>query len=204
MPPGETGEIIVTGPTVTKEYDQLPDATALAKIQTPGFKIQTNGREQITPDSPGTRPAEFGGSAPSGAVWHRLGDAGRLDADGRLWFCGRIVERVETASGVLHTEPCEQVFRGHSLVARCALIGLGPPGRQEPALVVQPAFNSPDKLALARELRKLAVQSPHTAGIKKFFFRAAFPVDVRHNAKIHRLTLTKWAITATAIEPEQA
>ena len=33
LPPGEIGEIIVTGPTVTREYDQLPEATASAKIR---------------------------------------------------------------------------------------------------------------------------------------------------------------------------
>ncbi len=63
LPPGEIGEIIVTGPTATRVYDALPEATAAAKI----------------------------GSTP---VWHRMGDAGYVDASGRLWFCGRIAERV--------------------------------------------------------------------------------------------------------------
>jgi acyl-CoA synthetase (AMP-forming)/AMP-acid ligase II len=163
LPPGEIGEIVVTGPTVTKVYDALPAATAAAKI----------------PD--GNR------------IWHRMGDAGRIDAQGRLWFCGRIAERIETAGGPLHTEPCEQVFRGHPQVARCALIGLGEPGRQEPALVVQPAQPAADEAALAADLRALARQHPHTAGITRFFFHPSFPVDVRHNAKIHRLTLARWA-----------
>ncbi len=175
LPRGETGEIIVTGPTVTKEYDQLPAATARAKISDPQLSTLDH------------QPGD------SVAVWHRMGDAGRLDATGRLWFCGRIAERVETATGTLHTEPCEQVFRGHKQVARCALIGLGPKGAQEPALVVQPTPNSTDKPRLAQELRKLAVQYPHTSAIRKFYFHPALPVDVRHNAKIHRLTLATWA-----------
>src|SRR5690606_34747712 len=33
LPPGEIGEIVVTGPSVTKAYDALPEATALAKIE---------------------------------------------------------------------------------------------------------------------------------------------------------------------------
>ena len=172
LPPGETGEIIVTGPTTTKEYDRLPVATTLAKIR-----------------------------ALDGIIWHRMGDAGSLDETGRLWFSGRIAERVETAQGTLHTEPVEQVFRGHAQVARCALIGLGPRGRQVPALVVQSKSSSADQTRLARELRELALQHPHTAGIKKFFFQPAFPVDVRHNAKIHRLALARWAATARAFEP---
>ena len=172
LPPGETGEIIVSGPTVTRAYDALPEATARAKI------------------------------AGAGAFWHRMGDAGRLDAGGRLWFSGRVAERIETADGVLYTEPGEQVFRRHAQVARCALIGLGPRGRQEPALVVQPKSPPPDEAQLAHELRALATRHSHTAGTKKFLFHPSFPVDVRHNAKIHRLTLARWAVTAKVYEPD--
>jgi acyl-coenzyme A synthetase/AMP-(fatty) acid ligase len=127
-----------------------------------------------------------------------MGDTGYLDADGRLWFCGRKAERVATAAGTLFTEPCEQVFRTHPAVARCALIGLGPPGAQTPAIVIQPADKklvrpSPARAALAAALRALAAAHPHTTGITRFYFHPDFPVDVRHNAKIHRLTLAAWA-----------
>ena len=166
---GEIGEIIVTGPSITKTYDALPEATARAKIA------------GVQPDG-------------TGVTWHRMGDAGYLDAGDTLWFCGRIAERVITAGGDMHTEPCEQVFRRHPAIARCALIGLGERGRQEPALVVQLI---PDRVhneaAFAAELRSLARQHPHTAAIRRFFFHPSFPVDVRHNAKIHRLTLAAWA-----------
>ena len=201
LPPGQIGEIIVTGPTVTKEYDHLPAATAAAKIQSPISKIQNSEKKSARRESFGLCELDLENSAPSGAVWHRMGDAGRFDSTGRLWFCGRIAERVETANGPLHTESCEQVFRGHAQVVRCALIGLGPRGMQEPALVVQPAVSVADRATLARELRELATHYPHTVSIKKFFFHPSFPVDVRHNAKIHRLTLAKWADSVRAIEP---
>ncbi|WP_414664626.1 fatty acid CoA ligase family protein [Horticoccus sp. 23ND18S-11] len=171
--PGEIGEIIVRGPVVTKTYDWQPDATALAKIR-----------------------GESG-------IWHRMGDCGYFDADGRLWFCGRKVERVETTTGTLYTEPCEQVFRRHPRAARCALIGLGPRGRQRPAIVVETKLkDDADGRAFAHELRTLALAHAHTSGIAHFYFRAAFPVDVRHNAKIHRLTLAQWAETAVGFESE--
>ncbi len=167
--PGHIGEIVVHGPVVTKTYDLNPVATKLAKI--PG----------------------------ASGVWHRMGDCGYFDASGRLWFCGRKAERVETAAGTLHTEPCEQVFRAHPRAARCALIGLGERGAQRPALVAETAVrDDADARTLAAELRALAQQHPHTAGIATFFFREKFPVDVRHNAKIHRLTLAQWAATAPA------
>jgi acyl-CoA synthetase (AMP-forming)/AMP-acid ligase II len=173
LPAGEIGEIIVTGPVVTKTYDARPEATAAAKI------------------------------ADGATVWHRMGDCGFLDDNGRLWFCGRKAERVETAAGTLHTEPCEQVFRAHPRVPRCALIGLGRRLAQRAALVVETApHSSRERRALARELRELALRHDHTRAIKVFFFRAKFPVDVRHNAKIHRLALARWAARATGIESD--
>ena len=195
LPPGEIGEIIVTGPTVTREYDGLPEATALAKIQTPNHEGQTTSETAKKMDPVGVWILASGVSAPSGAVWHRLGDAGYFDDDGLLWFCGRIAERVVTATGLMHTEPVEQVFRGFPGVERCALVGLGERGHQEPVLVVQPAATVRDQANLAAELRALALHHPHTVRITRILFHPAFPVDVRHNAKIHRLALARWVVT---------
>jgi acyl-coenzyme A synthetase/AMP-(fatty) acid ligase len=128
-----------------------------------------------------------------------MGDCGTFDTTGRLWFCGRKVERVETAEGTLFTEPCEQVFRVHPQARRCALIGIPSPeapgsDRRIPALVVETRPGGTAGVRdLVRGLRILALQHPHTAGIKTFFFRRRFPLDTRHNAKIHRLTLAAWA-----------
>jgi olefin beta-lactone synthetase len=135
--------------------------------------------------------------------WHRMGDCGYRDADGRLWFCGRKVERVETMHGTLHTEPCEQLFRTHPRVTRCALVGLGERPDQRAALVVEGSpLDSRAARNFARELRELALRQEHTQAIKVFFFHPKFPVDVRHNAKIHRLTLAKWAATAKGYESD--
>ncbi len=168
MATGTAGEIIVRGPAVTREYDALPAATAAAKI--------------ADPSSPG-------------AVWHRMGDCGALDGSGRLWFLGRKAERVITAAGTLFTEPCEQVFRAHPRARRCALVGTA----AGPALVAETSTRGPsDARGLAAELRSLAVRHPHTEPVKLFFFRRRLPVDVRHNAKIHRLALARWAASARA------
>ena len=171
---GQIGEIIVSGPVVTKTYDQLPEATTLAKIENRESKIK-NGA----------------------AVWHRLGDLGYLDALGRLWFCGRKAERVETNHGPLYTEQAEPVFNAHPDVARTALIATGHDGRR-PAIVVEPV--SRDVVAtpslrrkLVRELRELGAAHPHTDLIRLAYLHPHLPVDVRHNAKIHRLALARWA-----------
>jgi len=174
-PAGQVGEIIVRGAAVTRAYDLLPDATAAAKI------------------------------ADGATVWHRMGDTGYLDAEGRLWFCGRKAERVETTGGPLFTDRCEPVFNRHPRVTRTALIGLGPRGRQEPALVVEPVAGAWPRGAAARaafasELRALGLACETTQGIRRFFFHRRFPVDVRHNAKIHRLALTRHFAARTPTE----
>ncbi len=176
LPRGEIGEIIVRGPVVTKAYDALPEATAASKIA----------------------------DDEDGVLWHRMGDTGFVDDEGGLWFCGRKAERVTPAEGApLFTEPCERVFRTHPRARRCALLGLGPQGRQIPALVVETRVEtSSEARELTRELRKLAQEHPDTERIQVYYYRERFPVDVRHNAKIHRLALAKWAQTATGYRSE--
>jgi acyl-CoA synthetase (AMP-forming)/AMP-acid ligase II len=173
---GEIGEIIVRGPTVTGSYDGLPEATAAAKIRDGG----------------------------TGAVWHRMGDLGYLDPAGRLWFCGRKVEAVPTERGDLHPAQVEPLFEGHAEVRRCALVRINVQGRPRPALVVEPVRrevlgSSEECRRLARELRGLVLGHARGAAIKTFFFHPELPVDVRHNAKIHRLALTRWANSPEAV-----
>ena len=163
---GDVGEIIATGPSVTREYDGLPQATRLAKI------------------------------ADGDRVWHRMGDLGALDASGRLFFFGRCVEKIRTPEGDLATESLEPAFRQHPQVFRCALIGIGAAPDQSPALVVEPRSEHFPGTEDARrrfiaELREIALVNPQAARVKQIVFQRALPVDVRHNAKIHRLQLAK-------------
>ncbi len=167
LPAGSVGEIVVRGANVTREYDALPDATRASKI----------------PDA-----------SPPGSAWHRMGDCGMMDESGRLWFLGRKAERVEGPEGTMYTEPCEQVFRSHPRAKRCALIA----GAGGPALVAETATSGDaDARQLASELRVLALRHNHTACVERFYFLRDLPVDVRHNAKIHRLALARWSATAT-------
>jgi len=191
LPVGEIGEIIVAGPMVTKEYDHLAEATAAAKI----LEVERGGSRTDV-----KRVGDNARHLDESEVWHRMGDCGYLDAEGALWFCGRKVERVITAEQTWHTEPCEQPFRAHPRVSRCALVGLGALGAQIPALVVEvKPKDSLDAQRFANELRALGRIHPAASAIRHFFFHTPFPVDVRHNAKIHRLTLAKWAARNQAV-----
>jgi len=163
---GEIGEIVVRGQQVTSAYFNRPDATRLAKI-----------------------------TDPNDGVWHRMGDLGYLDTSGRVWFCGRKSHRLMTATGELYTIPVEGIFNTHPEVFRTALVGIGVPGRQRPVLCVEleQGVSSSWKELVRTELLEIGAGYPHTAGIKDILFHPAFPVDIRHNAKIFREKLAVWA-----------
>jgi len=170
LPAGQVGEITVAGPTATDSYYNRDAATRIAKIR----EALPDGGERIV---------------------HRMGDVGYYDAQGRLWFCGRKTQRVETAHGPLYTEQVEPVFNAHPDLRRSALVGLGERGGQLPVLCyeLRPGIPAQRQARIEDELHALAQRHPHTAGIVQYLRHPAFPVDIRHNAKIGREKLAAWA-----------
>lgn len=166
LPQGEVGEIVVSGPSVTREYDNLPEATSKAKIEV------------------------------GGRIWHRMGDLGYLDEKGRLWFCGRLAERVQIGERTYFTDCCEGVFNALPQVFRSALVSLNRNGGKVPCLAIQPIDGAFPRTRLERKrflegLKNAAASTEMTSDIRDFVFRKTFPVDVRHNAKINRLELAR-------------
>ena len=165
LPIGKLGEICVSGPQVTRSYFNRNAETGLAKIRTDdGF-------------------------------YHRMGDLGYLDWQDRLWFCGRKSQRVITDTETLHTVCCEGIFNAHPFVFRTALVGAKINNKTVPVICVEvekehKRFNKTD---LKEELLKLAVSYDVTKNIKHILFHPGFPVDIRHNAKIGREQLARWA-----------
>jgi acyl-CoA synthetase (AMP-forming)/AMP-acid ligase II len=170
VPDGEVGEIVVCGPMVTEAY--FNDATNTDKA-----KIIDGER-----------------------IWHRMGDLGWRDDQGRIWFCGRKTHRVITREGqTMFTVPSEKVFDVHPNVYRSALVG----PRQGPTLCVElePGCARAWDTIVA-ELRELASQPRRELGevglariehYLRYDQRGGFPVDIRHNAKIGRERLREWA-----------
>lgn len=163
-PDGSVGEILVRGPQVTRSYHARPEADALSKV-----------------------------SFPDGSVGHRMGDLGRFDGKGRLWFCGRKSQRVETSKGPMYTDCVEGVFNAHPKVRRSALVGLGERGAQRPYVVVEPEAGHWKSENLRGELLDLAALNPVTKCVADVLFHVCLPVDIRHNAKIQREALALWA-----------
>ncbi len=163
---GEIGEIAVQAPQASRAYFNRAASTALAKIPTA-----------------------------DGGFFHRMGDVGYRDARGRLWFCGRKTHRVITQAGTMFTIPCEAIFNTHPAVFRTALVGVPRGGDTEPALCVEleAEARGQDEAKLRAELLELGAKFPHTQAIRTVLFHPAFPVDIRHNAKIFREKLAVWA-----------
>jgi acyl-CoA synthetase (AMP-forming)/AMP-acid ligase II len=166
LPAGRVGEIAVKGAVVSAAYFNKTEATALAKIS----------------DAEG--------------FWHRMGDLGYFDEEGRLWFCGRKAHRVALEERTLYSVCCEGVFNAHPAVKRTALVGVTITGRRIPVLCVE--LENPLAGARAREGLKqelFALGAPHEASrsVDSILFHPGFPVDRRHNAKIKRELLAVWA-----------
>lgn len=164
---GDVGEVTVASPAATKSYFARREATALAKI------------------------------ADGGRTWHRMGDLARRDASGRLWFLGRKAHRVESSNKIFFPVCCEAIFNEHPSVARSALIRIGRGADPKPGIVIEPVGGRIPKGAEANvlrgELQRLAQGNELTREIHAIHFCRALPVDVRHNAKIDREALTRWA-----------
>jgi acyl-CoA synthetase (AMP-forming)/AMP-acid ligase II len=167
VPAGEIGEIVVAGPVVTREYFNRPGASALAKIT----------------------------DAARGTFYHRMGDLGYRDHQGRIWFCGRKSQRVILPDLTLFTIPCEAIFNTHPDVARTALVGVSRGGEVIPVICVEPVrpLSRSEENRLKQDLLERGATFPHTARIEKVLFHPSFPVDIRHNAKIFREELAVWA-----------
>ncbi len=167
MPHGMVGEILVSGPSCTDSYWARDTDTELAKV-----------------------------AGEDGTVWHRMGDAGILDGSGCLWYCGRLSQRVNTGTETLFPDQVEGIFNQHPDAARTALVGVGPQGAQLPVLCVEllGKLAPVDMERVHYDLLQLGQAFPLTRSVRTVLVHPAFPVDSRHNSKIHREELAAWAM----------
>ena len=160
---GVTGEIVVSAPHLKAGYDRLW-LTDLASSQ---------------------------GTSDAGR-WHRTGDVGHLDDEGRLWVEGRVAHVIATADGVVTPVATEQAVERLPDVARAALVGVGPCGTQQLVVVVETEPEarrvSLADVGLARSVREAAGRR-----LAAVLVVPHLPTDVRHNSKIDRTRLSRWA-----------
>ncbi len=134
---------------------------------------------------------EHDASQPAG--WHRSGDVGHIDEAGRLWIEGRIGHIVTTPAGPVTPVGIEHAVAELPDVAQAAVVGVGPSGTQQ--VVVVAVETAPRRRAdLADE--DLADRVRSKAGdvdVAAVLLVPSLPVDKRHNSKINRTRVARWA-----------
>jgi acyl-coenzyme A synthetase/AMP-(fatty) acid ligase len=121
--------------------------------------------------------------------WHRTGDVGHLDEDGRLWIEGRMVHVIVTSEGPVTPVGMERRVERIPGVFRAAAVGIGPRGAQQVVIVLETgsARNGLAPDGLREAVRRLVGPVPAVLTVD------ALPVDIRHNSKIDRLRVGRWA-----------
>ncbi len=144
------GEVIIQGPHVVQEYIDNPQATKENKIK-----------------------------SPTGKKWHRSGDCGYFDNEGRLWLVGRINDIIWSDQKELHPYSIEAQLDRLQGIQRSALVQKG----KEIKLFIEGQLNTKNQPLLKQLLQKNNLEKVKLQSITKI------PVDDRHNSKIDRVKL---------------
>ena len=110
-------------------------------------------------------------------TWHRTGDAGAFDAEGRLWLLGGVGSVVKTANQTLYPFAIETAARYWPGVDRSALLERN----SLPVLAVQ---------GDASHLTEWSVKAK-ALGVEKVSAIAKIPLDQRHWSKVDRSSLKR-------------
>ncbi|MBQ1378071.1 MAG: AMP-binding protein [Lachnospiraceae bacterium] len=102
LPYGEEGEILLSGPTVMKEYINHPEETAKT------LRVHADGR-----------------------TWVYTGDLGYMDDDGFVYFRGRIKRMIISSGYNIYPSQIENVLDAHEKVQMSCVIGVPDPYRMQ-------------------------------------------------------------------------
>lgn len=126
--------------------------------------------------------------------WHRTGDVGQLDAQGRLWIEGRLTHVITTAHGPVTPVAAEDAASRAAGTPMAACVGVGPKGRQV-VVIVLPGGGRGMQVADVDVTIKVrdAVQARCGIDVAAVLTTATLPVDIRHRSKIDRTRVARLA-----------
>ncbi|WP_191059078.1 acyl--CoA ligase [Geminicoccus harenae] len=94
LPPGEEGEVVISGPNVTPGYEANPSANAAAFFEHDGQR------------------------------WFRTGDQGRMDEEGYLRITGRLKEIINRGGEKVSPLEVDEVVMDHPAVRQCVTFAM--------------------------------------------------------------------------------
>lgn len=183
---GVLGEIVVSAPHLKERYDALWYTDHQSKRDGLWFR--------------------------DGRVWHRTADIGHFDEQGRLWIEGRLQHVLTLPEGPLGPGGPEKVVDALGPVRRSAVVGVGPRGTQAVVVVVEAAVPAtrparrPGHHRDGRPEQGLAPTSVASAvrsaldplPVAAVLVADEIPTDIRHNSKIDRPRVARWAESVLA------
>lgn len=173
---GEVGEILVSGHHVLKQYIDNPDANRENKI--PRTDVEATK-----------------------SVWHRTGDCGYQDEQGRLWLSGRVKDVIRYNGNALQPFLIEQKLDQDMEIQRAAVISHD----DQVYLFIQlKNAKCVNQDALVMRVTAIATEFLSPIGLShvRYCKIVNMPVDGRHNSKIDRPFLHQ-CLTRTKINNSQ-
>jgi acyl-CoA synthetase (AMP-forming)/AMP-acid ligase II len=150
LPAGEIGELVVSGDHVCRDYYRNPAAVGENKI--------VDGRR----------------------VWHRMGDTGSFDREGRFWIAGRVHSTIRRGGEMVHPQLVEQAAKGEDpRILRAAAVGLPDAELGEKVVVVIETAAEGLREGIASRLAAAGCPADEI-----LLTAEPLPVDPRHNSKV--------------------
>jgi acyl-CoA synthetase (AMP-forming)/AMP-acid ligase II len=156
---GQIGELVVSGDHVCRDYFRNPSATQENKL--------------IEPD---------------GTLWHRMGDTGYFDDQGRFWLVGRVHSTIKRKQTWIHPQLVEQVAQS-VLPKGTRVAAVGVPdallGEKVAVLIERPEDFGPSGQAngLIECLNRTFAENQMPVD-RILFTSTELPLDPRHHSKI--------------------
>jgi acyl-CoA synthetase (AMP-forming)/AMP-acid ligase II/pimeloyl-ACP methyl ester carboxylesterase len=196
---GVTGEIVVSAPHLKSNYDRLWMTDRASRVGTDSAFAdqrdadQRDADQRDADDDASRGPLSAAAAAASTRTrWHRTGDVGHLDDAGRLWVEGRLPHVIATPDGVVTPVAPEQRVESLDRVARAAVVGVGPRGTQQIVVIVETASPA-RRVALADRELTSSIRAVAGVPVAAVLEVPRLPTDIRHNSKIDRSGLSRWA-----------
>jgi acyl-CoA synthetase (AMP-forming)/AMP-acid ligase II len=117
-----------------------------------------------------------------GLSWHRTGDEGYLDEQGRVWLLGRCSARIQDDLGILYPFAVETAISHHPAVHRSAVVQHN--GQRLLVVELKPTAKGTSWTVERKGQILTSLQQSLTWAQIQAYKVVTIPVDKRHNAKI--------------------